>query len=281
MRKIFILILLLIFLLTPVPVFAQSSNLRLQIGKDITVNSNEDFAGDVIAILGNVTVDGRVSGDVIAILGNVKINGEVMGNVTAIGGSIIRGEVSKVYGSSTEIGTFRGLIDGIKRYNLPLEPGLFYRNIRYSLFKVMSFLGRLAFGILVILLFPNAINRASNMVEREIGKKILLGLAILLLLPAAVLLMLITLIGIPLIPIFLILVYAAVFFGYLCICIFIGRKLSERMIRKPELLLDFVLGALILWLLQWVPFIGSLISLAVLIISIGIAAETQFGMKAD
>ncbi|HQA61255.1 MAG: polymer-forming cytoskeletal protein [Tepidanaerobacteraceae bacterium] len=273
---------LIILLFIPAIALAQSVDYRFQIGGDIIIDSHETIKGDVVTVLGDITVDGKVSGDVVAILGNVRVNGEVTGDVTSVGGTIIRGETSKIYGKSTEIGVsgIKGLVNGIKRPGIHLDPGIFARNIRYSFFKVVRFLGLLAVGILVIILFPNAVKNASNLVEEEIGKKLLIGLAIFLLIPVAVILLFITLIGIPLIPIFLILLYAAGFFGYLCISIYIGRKLNERIIKKPEVLLEFVLGALILWLVQLVPFIGSLTSLAALIISLGIAADTRFGSKA-
>jgi len=280
MRKIFILILVLLMLI-PVTAFAQSKNDRVQIGGDITIDSDEVIMGDTVAIFGNITVNGKASGNVMAVFGNIRVNGEVMGDVTSVGGSIIRGETSKIYGKVTEIGVLgiQGLINGKTRYGVNLRPSIFSGNIRYSLFKFMRFLGLLAVGILVIILFPNTIKSASDLVEKEIGRKVLIGITIFLLIPVATILMFVTLIGIPLIPIFLILVYAAGFFGYLCISIFIGRKLNEQIIKKPEVLLEFILGALILWLIQLVPFIGGLTSLTVLIISLGITAETRFGTK--
>jgi len=281
MRKIFAFILILL-LITPSLAFAQS-NYRLQIGGDIVVESHEVIMGDVVAVLGNITVYGKVSGRVVAILGDIRVNGEVMGNVTSVGGNILRGETSIIRGNSTEIGAsgIKGLINRIKRQSVPLNPGMFIGNIRSSFFKFMRFLGLLAGGILIILLFPNAFQRAADLVEKGIGRKFLIGIAIILLIPFAVIFMFVTLIGIPLIPIFLMLVYGAGFFGYLCISIFIGSKLRERMIENTEPILEFVLGALILWLIQLVPFIGRLVSITVLITSLGIATETQFGTKVD
>jgi len=282
MKKFFILILALLMLLPPVTVFAQSND-RFQIGGDIIIDSQEEILGDVVAVFGNVTVNGKVAGDVVAIFGDVRVNGEVMGDVTAVGGNILRGETSKIHGRSTAIGALgiNGLIDGIKRRSWHLAPGGFRRNIRFSFFRLVRFLGHLGVGTLIIILFPNAIKRAADFVGREIGRQLLVGLAILLLTPFAVIFMFVTLIGIPLIPVLLMLVYAAAFFGYLCVSIYIGRQLTHWIAKKPGLLMEFVLGALILWVIQSLPFVGSLTAFIVLIISLGIAAGTQFGTKTD
>ncbi|AEE90525.1 conserved membrane protein of unknown function [Tepidanaerobacter acetatoxydans Re1] len=271
MKKILILIFTLL-LLIPTPVLATETDDLIQIHKDITIDSNEVVTSDIIAIMGDIRVDGKVTGDVVAILGDIRVNGEVTGDVTAVGGRVIRGETSKIYGKTTEV-----KISGVK--NIVNDITRQGTNRRYIWFKIVRFLGLLAVGILVIILFPNSIKMASGAVEKEVGRKMLIGLAILLLTPVMLLLLFITLIGIPLIPILLLLLYAAGFFGYLCISIFIGRKLNEHLKMKSEILLEFALGALLLWLINLVPFIGGLTSAIVLITSLGITAETRFGTK--
>lgn len=271
MKKILVLIFALL-LLVPASALATEKDDLIQINKDITIDSNEVVTGDIIAIMGNIRVDGKVTGDVVAILGDIRVNGEVTGDVTAVGGRVIRGETSKIYGKTTEV-----KISGVK--NIVKDITRQGTNRRYIWFKIVRFLGLLAVGILVIILFPNSIKMASGVVEKEVGRKMLIGLAILLLTPVMLLLLLITLIGIPLIPILLLLLYAAGFFGYLCISIFIGRKLNEHLKMKAEILLEFALGALLLWLINLVPFIGGLTYAIVLITSLGITAETRFGTK--
>jgi hypothetical protein len=286
MKKILILIVALL-LLIPAPALAQGKNDRVQIQGDITVNADEVIMGDTIAIFGDINIDGKVTGDAVAVFGDIRVNGEVMGDVTAVGGRIIRGETSKVYGKITEvkISGVKDILDSITRQGINLGPGImrhnwsFNTNWGYSWFKFVRFLGLLAVGTLVIILFPNSTKIAAGGVEKEIGRKILIGLLIFMLTPVALLLLLITLIGIPLIPLLLLLIYAAGFFGYLCISIHIGKRLNERLKIKQEVLLEYALGALLLWLIQLVPIIGGLTSLIVLIMSLGITADTRFGTK--
>lgn len=97
--------------------------------------------------------------------------------------------------------------------------------------------------------------------------------------PMALLMMAITIIGIPLIPLAILLLAAAGFYGYLGVSIFLGRKLNEQLHLKASIFLEYLLGAVLLWLVQLVPYIGGLSSLAVLILALGIAADTRFGTK--
>ena len=155
----------------------------------------------------------------------------------------------------------------------------FARNWRYSWFRTVRFLGILAVGIFFVILFPNSIKTASAVVENQVARKILIGFITFILTPIMVLLLAVTIIGIPLIPIMLLLLYAAGLFGYICISIYLGRRLNEQFKFKPKILLEFVLGAILLKLIQLVPLIGSLTSILILIMSLGITVETRFGTQ--
>ena len=95
MRKNLVLFIILL-LLIPTTVFADGTDARVQISGDVIVQADEVIMGDAITIMGNVTVDGKVTGDVVAIFGDVIVNGEVMGDVTAVGGRIIRGKLQSI-----------------------------------------------------------------------------------------------------------------------------------------------------------------------------------------
>lgn len=146
-------------------------------------------------------------------------------------------------------------------------------------FKIMHFLGLISLGALAIILFPNSIRAAADVVDKELGRRFLIGILAILLLPMALFLMAITIIGIPLIPLALLLVAAAGFYGYLGISIFLGRKLNEQLHLKPGIFVEYILGAVLLWLVQMVPFVGAISGLAVLILALGITADTRFGTK--
>lgn len=102
--KRFLAILIIMVLMLPGAALADEGSDRVQIQGDVVVGTDEVVFGDAVAIMGNVTVDGKVMGDVVSIMGNVTINGEVMGDVTAVGGRITRSDSAKIYGKVTQVG---------------------------------------------------------------------------------------------------------------------------------------------------------------------------------
>jgi hypothetical protein len=284
MKKIFLLVLIMLLVL-PNAAFADGRADVVQIQGDVVIAEGEEIAGDAVAILGSVTVNGRVLGDVVAVMGDVRVNGEVMGDVTAVGGKVIRGETSKINGKVAQVGIGEGIseiINNFKRRGFYLGPaGMSYFNLSnrgfLSGWRFINFLGILALGILAILLFPGRIKKAAEAVDQNAGKRILIGFAVLVLTPIVLLLVALTIIGIPLIPILLLLLVIGGFYGYLGISIFLGQKLSGQLQFASNIYLNFVIGALLLWLIKLVPFIGALSAIIVTVLAIGISADTRFG----
>jgi hypothetical protein len=74
----------------PEVAFGKSGNV-MRIGSDVHVESNQVVSGDLLAVGGDVTVDGHVEGDVVAMGGDVKLSAtaRVDGDVASIGGELI------------------------------------------------------------------------------------------------------------------------------------------------------------------------------------------------
>lgn len=278
MKKLLVLIAVFILLL-PSVVLADEMGDSVNIRGDVVVEPNEVLSGDAVAIFGDVIVDGKVMGDVVAVMGDVKVNGEVMGDVTCIGGRITRSDTSRVHGKVNQIGVGEGINHMFRSFS-PNGRGFnfsFNSSRLFPRFSFLRFLGTLALSILSIVLFPKCISVAAESVNIRPGSKFFIGLAVLMLMPVAIILLFITLIGIPLIPVAILLLAAAGFFGYLGISIYLGRKLNEQLHIKPSIFVEYILGAVLLKLIQYIPFVGSLSSLAVLLLAIGITIDTRFG----
>lgn len=284
MKRLLAFLAILILLLLPALALANDMSDRIQIQGDVKVMADEIVAGDAVAILGDVTVDGKVMGDVVAVMGDVTVNGEVMGDVITIGGHVIRSDTSKIYGKVTQIGVGDGIGRVISRFTTygPHSFNISFGKYRFpSIFTFARFLGTVALAALCIILFPNSVKTATRDVDIQTGRKFLIGLVILLLTPVVIGLMVITLLGIPLVPVAILLLAAAAFFGYISVSVFLGQKLKDHFHIKPSIFIEYILGAVLLRLLQLVPFVGTLISLTVMLYSIGITADTRFGTKSS
>lgn len=86
-------------------VHVESSDDRVRVGASVRVGPGEIVNGDVVAVLGSVRVDGRVTGDVVAVGGSVDLgpNAVVEGEVVVVGGTLDRAPGARVEGSIEEV----------------------------------------------------------------------------------------------------------------------------------------------------------------------------------
>ncbi|NLZ54512.1 MAG: polymer-forming cytoskeletal protein, partial [Thermoanaerobacteraceae bacterium] len=176
MKKLLVFLAILILLL-PSTVLANDINDRVQIHGDVKILANEIVGGDVVAVMGDVTVDGKVMGDVVAVMGDAIINGEVIGDVVVIGGHVTRSDTSKIYGKVTQIGVGEGIgnmIRNFTRFRPRFNFGGSY--VFYSAYKIARFLGTIALAALCVILFPNSVKVVAKAVDMQPGRKVLIGL---------------------------------------------------------------------------------------------------------
>ncbi|MCF6096064.1 polymer-forming cytoskeletal protein [Thermovorax subterraneus] len=263
------------------PAFASGDGGNItQIGEDVVVNAGEVLNGDAVAIMGDVIVDGRISGDAVAVMGDVIVSGTVEGDATAVGGRVMVEGNGRVLGKISQVGIAGGIGEVLRnpgKYEFYWNPKIL--GPRSTVFNFLRLLCILALGALTIALFPNNVEVAANVVDKDAVGKLIKGLVLMLLMPVVVLLLVFTLIGIPLIPAVFLLAAIAGFFGYVAISVFMGRRLNEHVRIASNLFTEYLLGALVLGLVQLMPFLGWIVSLAVFILSLGITFDSRFGTR--
>ena len=87
------------------PSFDRRHGDRVRIGGDITVAHDEVIDGDVVSVGGSVRVDGDVQGDVVSVGGYVTLGPDsvIEKNVTVVGGRLIREAGAEVRGKAQEV----------------------------------------------------------------------------------------------------------------------------------------------------------------------------------
>ncbi|MBI2874080.1 MAG: polymer-forming cytoskeletal protein [Firmicutes bacterium] len=279
----------------PAPEVPSSSEITdsiVQIGGDVEVPANLIVQDDVVAVGGDVHVSGTVHGDAVAVLGSVTIDGEVRGNVTAVlgdvnlqdgarvdgeavsvGGKIKRAETSRIRGKTTQV-PFSGVdLRGLK----DLTPVSEWWLVRAG-FKFLGFLGSLALAFLIMAFFPLAVEKVSDRAGAYPARSALVGFLTLLAMVPAALLLIVTIIGIPLIPVVILAVAAAKLLGWVGVSVFTGGRLAGIFrFDEGRPWLNLLLGAAAIAVAQLVPVLGWLISLALTLIGIGAAVDTKFG----
>jgi hypothetical protein len=78
---------------------------RVRVFGDVRVGEDEEVAGQVVAVLGSVRIEGEVGDQVVAVLGSVHLGPKsvVRGDIVSVGGRVRRAEGSQVHGGVTEV----------------------------------------------------------------------------------------------------------------------------------------------------------------------------------
>ncbi len=142
--------------------------------------------------------------------------------------------------------------------------------------------GLVLLALAVLLLFPNRARVAVQRLEGRHGIEIALaaGVAAFLLAIGAVALLRFTLIFLAVIPFVILIAVAVALFGIACIALALGRLLQRRLHLGPaHPLVAAVAGALVVFDLATIPYLGAVALAAVAIAGLGLAAVTRFGSE--
>ncbi|HEX9098420.1 MAG TPA: hypothetical protein VF956_02915 [Candidatus Dormibacteraeota bacterium] len=169
---------------------------------------------------------------------------------------------------------------------VPLAP--FGRRVTFSPWQALrAFLsngaGLVLLALGMLLLFPSRARVAVQHLESRRGPEIALaaGVATFLLALGTVALLRFTLVFLAVIPAVLIVVLAAALFGVSCIGLAFGRLLERRLrLDRAHPLLAALVGALVVFDLAVIPYLGAVALAAVAIGGLGLAVVTRFGSEA-
>ncbi len=202
-------------------------------GSSITVNG--ELTGDLVAIGGAVNVAGLIKGDVASIGGPVTITGRLAGDVTSIGGGVELKDAGEIDGGVTALGG--SFLKGAKAVHKGEVHSFDLRALRTVLPRVLKtaryagdteranpwliggliglgllfFLSMLATGAILLLLpavfFPKNVENAAAVISGDMWRACGIGALMLVGFLPGLLMMLVSVLGIPLVP-FALMLYA-------------------------------------------------------------------------
>jgi len=210
---------------------------------DAHVPAGQTISGDVVAVFGSADVGGTVEGDVVAVFGSVRLRAgaNVEGDAIAIGGVLDQPSDAHVGGQSVAVGI--------------MSPGWGVPTLATLLTVVfLGWLVTLILGWLLALLFPERMLRIGSTASRHSAGSFFLGLLSAPLFVIALVLLFITVVGIPfalLLPfVYLLAIWAGQIAGsYVLGCKIVHRRPGEGGLMGPILVgtllvaLCFGLGA--------------------------------------
>jgi hypothetical protein len=237
---------------------------RLQVPEGATVGTAVMFNGPVV-IEGTVTeslvvfngrteILGTVDGDVVVFNGTVVIR-----SGAHVGGDVITRSTPRVESGATIDGDLQNITAGLDVGHLKVI-GRFAWWIAYTV-------STLVLGMVLLAIAPGLDGAIDHAVRRRLGASFGFGALLFFLLPAAAVLLLFTVVGIPL-GAFLLLAYGLVYsVGYVAG----AHALGSLLIKPPtSRFLRFLAGWGILRLLALIPILGGVLWMIVALLGLGV-----------
>lgn len=277
------------------------------------VNLQNQVDGDFFAIGKKITVNAPVNGNARLIAEQIIINAPISGSLTYLSSNIYissLGEIDKdAYGF-----TDRLILDGRIGRNLNLNTnenslskisGKVIGNIYYSgqkpeilngsfingkiiesfeiqnkestarldliISKILHSLTMIFVGFIFIKFAGKKLPAIIESYKKPFVKNTLFGVASILVFPIGLIILIISLIGIPIAFFLIAFAIAVSYFGFIIPAIALGQKVFEK---RPLGMLQLVSGVLLLDTITVTPYIGSTLSLIIVVSSIGLVTRT-------
>ena len=242
---------------------------------NIHVPEDRIVAEDVVAVMGNIVIDGQVNGDVVAVMGDITVNNAVQGDVVSVMGNIQKGPEAKIYGKSMET-EISEMNFGPGTEHLNFLPAAFGSTFHWG-FKFFNLVTLFALGSLVLALMPDKIKNMAVALGHDPLRKLLIGFIALIATPIIVIITAITLNGLPLVPVLILAFVAAKFLGYVAVALYLGSRIRNTAALNLNIFLELLLGVLILWLINLIPIVGILSAVLVTVFALGLVLDSKFG----
>ncbi|HEX2311241.1 MAG TPA: polymer-forming cytoskeletal protein [Vicinamibacterales bacterium] len=146
----------------------RKSGAKVSVLGSVEVDEDERATEAVVAVIGNVTVKGRVEDDVVAVLGDVHLGPRavVTGSVTSVGGRIEQEPGAEIHGDVNEVRLRHG---GWHGAGVGWRPWMDTREMFSGWFGLMGTLLRIALVMLLTLIVAIAASSPVERISRRAG----------------------------------------------------------------------------------------------------------------
>jgi len=239
-------------------------------GGDVIVMGQVD--GDVASMGGEVQVPGAVHGDIVSAGGDVRVTGQVDGEIGAAGGDIVRG-AGAVYGGHVRI--HHAGRDVPEATGFWASVGHFFS---FAASRALSALFVFLLGLVLLGLAPERLGTLEAAMVESPSRVAAHGIIAVLLSALAMMVMILSLVGIPAALLFGMVFPIACYVGLAASARVVGALLPTEHLRgKPVLVL--AAGVVVLYAASLVPFVGSVALAVALVFGLGALSVTRFGTR--
>jgi hypothetical protein len=260
-------VMLLLSLLWARPAAAGSDPQRFGFGQPMRIEQGERV-DTVVTIGGDLTVLGEVEDDAVVVGGTLELGpyARVGGDAVAVGGSVVTA-------SGATIGGERVVVDSdFGRETGELEVGPVGVGVATFVQVLASFL----VSALILALVPRRVRSVAALMRARPGRATLYGLALMLLFVPLLGALTISIVGIPLIPVVIMLLAAVLVFGMAALGLSLGYAMpfySEQRSAMGAL----AIGYLLIGLVALIPWVGVTLVWLAALFAAGAVLASWFG----
>jgi len=248
---------------------------RVQFGRSFSIGADETV-DKAVAIGGSITIAGHVRRDAVAIGGSITLlpGARVEGDAVAVGGAVSVAEGATLEGDNVSLGgAIPASVGSMTRWAVGGPH-------RFWMFGFLSRLTRavllFVIALLIAVAFPGALTRIGAYLVNRPGVSALGGAVILLGFVPFCVLLAVTVVGIPLIPVAVMLLVGLFLFGFTVSAAWLGERMPVSQEHKTPVKL-VAWGGAILVIVGLVPWIGTAALILTAAISAGATLLSRFG----
>ena len=245
----------------------------------VTVAGNAESSGhinrDMVTVLGSAKLDGYVGGSMVVVMGNAELgpNAVIEREAVVIGGRLTKHPDARV-GQEVNIPFLPpGVAKQFEDVPVFISECLFLArpispNVPFTLYVAGVFM---LFYLLLAAIFPGPMERSRKAIEEKPFNSFFAGVLVLACYIPFLILLVISVVGILLVPIFDLALLSISIFGKAVVFYFIGRQIA-RAIRVRALehaILSILIGGAIIYAMYMIPFFGLFLFLVFSVLGLG------------
>ena len=244
--------------------------------QSLRVNDRGRVGEGMVVGAGDVSLEGDVTRSVTLYAGTADVSGSVGRELTMAGDNLTLTNTARVGGNlSARVRHLRNVhiaegatITGTRDIQVRVRENRFKHPIFYF-FAAVWLAASMLVGWLILILFPGFFQASTHAVGSG-WRSLVLGLAVLAGVPMAMILLAITLVGLPASLMLLMAYLAAIYLAKIWVGAFLGQVLLKPTgATRSDWMLGLLIGLLILTVVRFIPYLGTLVHFGVICLGLG------------
>lgn len=200
--------------------------------------------GDAAVMGGNLDILGTIQGDAAVFGGNIVHKGIIEGDLLVVGGTaaldsgaVVEGDIQTIGGTvnvndnASVLGEIESIESEALREIIPRVGKIFRwphlvpaHDVFPKIIFILALLVTFIMDLLVVVIFPAAVDRIIEKLQRNIWISVAAGVGTEILYVPILILFAVSIIGIPLIPVFVLAVFLSIIFGFTAFSLLVGER---------------------------------------------------------